>query len=91
MNFADITNDIAFRKIFGNENKKKSLISFLNAVINLPQNEQIVDVERNYFIFAVVSCGLNEVAFGDEPVFAEVDHNLFCVEGVALGAIMKQI
>ena len=45
MNFADITNDIAFRKIFGNENKKKSLISFLNAVINLPQNEQIVDVE----------------------------------------------
>ncbi len=45
MNFADITNDIAFRKIFGNENKKKSLISFLNAVINLPQNEPITDVE----------------------------------------------
>ena len=45
MKFADITNDIAFRKIFGNENKKKSLISFLNAVISLPQNEPIVDVE----------------------------------------------
>ena len=45
MNFVDITNDIAFRKIFGNEGKKKSLISFLNAVINLPQNEHIIDVE----------------------------------------------
>ncbi len=45
MKFVDITNDIAFRKIFGNESKKKSLISFLNAVINLPKNEQIIDVE----------------------------------------------
>ena len=45
MKFADITNDIAFRKIFGNDSKKKSLISFLNAVIDLPRNEQIIDVE----------------------------------------------
>ena len=45
MKFVDITNDIAFRKIFGNENKKKSLISFLNAVIDFPKHEQIVDVE----------------------------------------------
>ena len=45
MKFVDITNDMAFRKIFGNDNKKKSLISFLNAVINLPNNEKIVDVE----------------------------------------------
>jgi predicted transposase/invertase (TIGR01784 family) len=45
MKFVDITNDIAFRKIFGNDSKKKSLISFLNAVIDLPKNEQIVDVE----------------------------------------------
>ena len=45
MKFVDITNDIAFRKIFGNDTKKKSLISFLNAVIDLPKNEQIVDVE----------------------------------------------
>jgi len=45
MKFADITNDIAFRKIFGNDTKKKSLISFLNAVIDLPKNEQIADVE----------------------------------------------
>jgi predicted transposase/invertase (TIGR01784 family) len=45
MKFADITNDIAFRKIFGNEVKKKALISFLNAVIDLPHNEPITDVE----------------------------------------------
>lgn len=45
MKFVDITNDIAFRKIFGNETKKKSLISFLNAVISLPKNERIIDVE----------------------------------------------
>ena len=45
MKFVDITNDIAFRKIFGNDTKKKSLISFLNAVIDLPRNEQVVDVE----------------------------------------------
>lgn len=45
MKFVDITNDIAFRKIFGNDSKKKSLISFLNAVIDLPKNEKIIDVE----------------------------------------------
>ena len=45
MKFVDITNDIAFRKIFGNDSKKKSLISFLNAVIDLPKNVQIIDVE----------------------------------------------
>lgn len=36
MKFVDVPNDNAFRKIFGNENKKKSLVSFLNAVIDLP-------------------------------------------------------
>jgi predicted transposase/invertase (TIGR01784 family) len=45
MKFVEITNDVAFRKIFGNENKKKSLISFLNAVIDLPEQERIMDVE----------------------------------------------
>ena len=45
MKFVDVTNDIAFRKIFGNEIKKKSLISFLNAAIDLPKNQQIIDVE----------------------------------------------
>ncbi len=45
MKFVDVTNDIAFRKIFGNGNKKKSLISFLNAVIDLPGNNTVIDVE----------------------------------------------
>ena len=45
MKFADIKNDIAFRKIFGNENKKEILISFLNAVLKLEGNKRIVWVE----------------------------------------------
>ena len=45
MQFADIKNDIAFRKIFGNENKKEILISFLNAVLKLEGNKKIIWVE----------------------------------------------
>jgi predicted transposase/invertase (TIGR01784 family) len=45
MQFADIKNDIAFRKIFGNETKTEILISFLNAVLKLEGNKQIVWVE----------------------------------------------
>ena len=45
MQFADIKNDIAFRKIFGNENKKEILISFLNAVLKMEGNRRITWVE----------------------------------------------
>lgn len=45
MQFVDIKNDIAFRKIFGNENKKIILISFLNAVMKLKGKDVIEDVE----------------------------------------------
>lgn len=45
MQFVDVKNDIAFRKIFGNENKKIILISFLNAVMKLKDKDAIVDVE----------------------------------------------
>ena len=41
MKFVDIKNDIAFRKIFGNENKKEILISFLNAVLKLENLDRI--------------------------------------------------
>jgi len=44
MKFVDIKNDIAFRKIFGNEQKTKILISFLNAVLRLEGNKQIKEV-----------------------------------------------
>ncbi len=44
MKFVDVTNDIAFRKIFGNEHKKVVLISFLNAVLELPSGKKVVDV-----------------------------------------------
>ncbi len=45
MKFVDIKNDIAFRKIFGNENKKEILISFLNAVLELPKGKLIKTIE----------------------------------------------
>ncbi|MDX2247339.1 MAG: Rpn family recombination-promoting nuclease/putative transposase [Bacteroidia bacterium] len=44
MKFVDVKNDVAFRKIFGNENKKVILISFLNAVIGLEGHDRVKDV-----------------------------------------------
>jgi predicted transposase/invertase (TIGR01784 family) len=50
MKFADPKNDVAFRKIFGNEAKKIILISFLNSVLNLEGERKIIDLEfRNTF------------------------------------------
>lgn len=45
MKFVDIKNDVAFRKIFGNENRKEVLISFLNAVLLLEKDHKIVNVD----------------------------------------------
>jgi len=44
MKFVDVKNDIAFRKIFGNERKTQILISFLNAILKLKDNQQIKEV-----------------------------------------------
>ena len=41
MKFVDVKNDVAFRKIFGNEKKKVILISFLNAVLELQGLDRI--------------------------------------------------
>jgi len=43
MQFADIKNDIAFRKIFGNEQKTAPLISFLNASLELEGDHQVTN------------------------------------------------
>lgn len=45
MRFADIKNDIAFKKVFGDINHKNILISFLNAVLDFENEKKIVDVE----------------------------------------------
>ena len=42
MRFVDVKNDVAFRKIFGNEQKKVILISFLNAILNLDNDARII-------------------------------------------------
>ena len=44
MKFVDVKNDIAFRKIFANENRKEVLISFLNAILDFTGDQAIVDV-----------------------------------------------
>jgi predicted transposase/invertase (TIGR01784 family) len=45
MKFADPKNDIAFRKIFGDENKKEILISFLNNLLNFAgTTKEIIDL-----------------------------------------------
>ncbi len=45
MKFLDPTNDLAFKKIFGNEKKKNILISFLNAILGFEGEHQIEEVE----------------------------------------------
>ena len=45
MIFLDPTKDVAFKRIFGNENKKGILISFLNHILQLPDKKRIKDVE----------------------------------------------
>ena len=42
--FVDVTNDVAFRKIFGNENKTEIIISFLNAVLKFEGDRRIKEV-----------------------------------------------
>ncbi len=44
MKFVDIKNDIAFRKIFGNDKKTEILISFLNAVMHLEGDNRIQSI-----------------------------------------------
>ncbi|MGE5341101.1 MAG: Rpn family recombination-promoting nuclease/putative transposase [Candidatus Omnitrophota bacterium] len=45
MKFVDPRNDIAFKKIFGNENKKEILISFLNNILNFSgTTKEIIDI-----------------------------------------------
>ena len=44
MKFADPKSDIAFKKVFGNENKHEILISFLNAVLDLYDEQAIAEI-----------------------------------------------
>ena len=44
MRFADPKNDLAFKKIFGDENHKDILISFLNSILDFKDEKTIVDI-----------------------------------------------
>jgi predicted transposase/invertase (TIGR01784 family) len=45
MKFVDPKNDVAFKKIFGNEQHKEILIAFLNAVLDLTDEREIADID----------------------------------------------
>ena len=45
MQFISPQNDFAFKRIFGNEQHKEVLISFLNSVLNLSGERQVVEVQ----------------------------------------------
>jgi len=45
MKFLDPTNDVAFKKIFGNDQKKEILMSLLNSLLGLKEGKKIVEVE----------------------------------------------
>jgi len=78
MRFVDVKNDIAFRKIFGNENKKEILISFLNAVLKLENQNKITNVNLlNPFQFPKIK-GL-KVTVIDVKVTDETG-NVFIIE-----------
>jgi predicted transposase/invertase (TIGR01784 family) len=56
MRFADVKNDVTFRKIFGNEQKTAPLISFLNAALELEGDHQVVSVAlANPYLFPRIS------------------------------------
>jgi len=44
MQFVDVRTDIAFKKVFGNEQHKEILISFLNAVLDLHSDKRIREI-----------------------------------------------
>jgi predicted transposase/invertase (TIGR01784 family) len=44
MQFVDVKTDIAFKKVFGNEQHKEILIGFLNAVLDLQDDKRIKEV-----------------------------------------------
>ncbi len=44
MRFLDVKTDFAFKKVFGSEESKEILISFLNALLEFPQGEKITDL-----------------------------------------------
>ena len=48
MIFADPKNDLAFKKIFGDKNKREILISFLNSVLELPSPIKSLSIASPY-------------------------------------------
>ncbi len=58
MKFVDVKNDVAFHKIFGDEKRKVTLISFLNAAMSLEGEARVEDVTiENPYLYAPAHAG----------------------------------
>ena len=58
MKFVDVKNDVAFHKIFGNAHKTITLISFLNAVMQLEGESKVLSVTiENPYLYPVLHGG----------------------------------
>ncbi|MCF7800105.1 Rpn family recombination-promoting nuclease/putative transposase [Candidatus Babeliales bacterium] len=70
MMFLDPKSDIAFKKLFGNNQKKNILISFLNSVLERKDGEKIVSVEildpNNYPDIVLLKHSIVDVKCTDE-------------------------
>jgi len=44
MQFLDVKTDYAFKKVFGSEDSKERLLSFLNSILTFPNNNIIEDI-----------------------------------------------
>ena len=50
MKFADPKNDLAFKKIFGDEHKTEILISLINSILDFTGDNKVISVTKvNYF------------------------------------------
>ena len=45
MKFINPTNDYAFKRIFGNEKHPRVLIDFLNAILDFPEDQRIIEIK----------------------------------------------
>ena len=63
MRFADPKNDLAFKKIFGNEAHKEILISFLNSLLDFKDEKTIVDVTLLTDVTHILTFAIHHMQF----------------------------
>ena len=92
MKFADPKNDVAFRKIFGSEDKKEILISFLNNILcfaGTPKEIIDISIQNPYQIPKLI--GLKETILGIKALDRRNIHYIIEMQVFHTPAFRKQI